>query len=189
MGILPVKTAVEHVGPQEDGTWVLGPSLFFDKFGTLLDPDESKYAWIGDLYEGHGIAHQSSACLVNLPPTIDPLRQWYAWAKQHNFVPCMLLSGSCCMALYYKTIVDTFLFCPIPIAYGRTSGTGKTTALSIGLGPTGSYPSRLLSKATYEKFADLCSSSYLPLGVDDPKSQSIISDLLSIRVHLSPGSC
>ena len=26
-GKLPVKTAVEHVVPQEDGTWVLGPSL------------------------------------------------------------------------------------------------------------------------------------------------------------------
>ena len=180
-GKLPVKTAVEHVGPQEDGTWVLGPSLFFDKYGSLLDPEDSKYAWIGHLYEGNGIAHRSSACLVNMPPSIDPLRQLYAWAKlnlQHNFIPCMLLSGSCCMALHYETIVDTFLFCPIPIAYGRASGTGKTTALSIGLSPTGSYPSRLVSKATYEKFADLCSSSYLPLGVDDPKSKGVISDLV-----------
>ena len=161
-GRLPVKIAVENVGPQKDGTWVLGPYLFCDKSGTLLIPDESKYAWIRHLYEGHGIAHQSSACSVNLPPSIDPLRQLYAWAKlnmQHNFIPCMLLSGSCCMALHYKTIVDTFLFCPIPIAYGITSGTGKTTALSIGLNPTGSYPSRLVSKATYEKFAELCAIS------------------------------
>ena len=62
--------------------------------------------------------------------------------------------------------------------YGRTSGTGKETALSIGLSPTGSYPSRLVSKATYEKFADLCSSSYLLIGVNDPKPKGVISDLV-----------
>ena len=87
-------------------------------------------------------------------------------------------AGAGAMALYYKRTLDSFLFCPIPIAYGMTSGTGKTTALAIALSPTGTYPSRFVSKATYEKYADLCSSSYLPLAVDDPISprvQSVIS--------------
>ena len=180
-GRLPIKHAVERVGPQADGSWVLGPSLFFNRQGALLDPDESMYAWLGNVYEGPGIAPQSSACPIKLPLSIEPLRELFTWARENmhqNFIPCMLLAGSCCMALHYKTILNKFLFCPIPIAYGKISGTGKTTALSIGLSPLGAYPSRFVSKATYEKYADLCSSSYLPLGIDDPKSRGAISDLV-----------
>ena len=180
-GRLPSKIAVEHVGPQPDGSWVLGPSLFLCSQGMLQDPEESKYAWIGNLYEGPGIAHNNAACSIQLPLSCSPLQALYAWARrnmQHNFIPCMLLAGAGAMALHYKRILDSFLFCPIPIVYGTTSGTGKTTALAIALSPTGAYPSRFVSKATYEKYADLCSSSYLPLAVDDPKSKGAISDLV-----------
>jgi len=96
----------------------------------------------------------------------------------HNFVPCVLLADAGAMALHYKRILENFLFCPIPIAYGKASGTGKTTALAIALSPTGAYPSWFVSKATYKKYADMCSSSYLPLAVDDPKSKGAISDLV-----------
>ena len=186
-GKLPVKMSVDHVGPQPDGSWVLGPSLFIR---VLEDPDESKYAWIGHLYEGPGISHHSTACSIQLPLSSSPLQDLYAWAERkmhHNFVPCMLLAGAGAMALHYKRILDTFLFCPIPIAYGKTSGTGKTTALAISLSPTGAYPSRFVSKATYEKYADLCSSSYLPLAVDDPKSKGAISDLVISRATMKHG--
>jgi hypothetical protein len=178
---LATKTAVEHVGPQLDGSWVLGPELFINSEGILQTPSESKYAWIGDLYEGPGIAHHKTACKIDLPLSTNPLQDLYMWAKNnmlHNFIPTMLVAGSCCMALHYKTIIDTFLFCPIPIVYGKASGTGKTTGLIIGLSPTGSYPSRFVSKASYAKYAEMCSSSYLPLGVDDPKSKNVISDLV-----------
>lgn len=180
-GPLIVKNAVEHVGPQSDGSWVFGPSLFISGHGLLQNSEESEYAWIGNMHEGRGIAHHSTACSIVLPLSTRPLHDLYLWAKTnmlHNFIPCMLLAGSCCMALHYKRIIETFLFCPVPIAYGRASGMGKTTALIIGLSPTGAYPSRFVSKASYEKYADLCSGSYLPLAVDDPKSKSAISDLV-----------
>lgn len=92
----------------------------------------------------------------------------------------MLLAGAGAMALDYKRIMENFLFCPIPIAYmyGKTSGRGKTTALAIALSPTGAYPFWFVSKATYEKYTDMYSSSYLPLAVDDPKSKGAISDLV-----------
>lgn len=180
-GQLPVKYAVEHVGPQSDGSWVLGPSLYFDGDGKKQDSDESKYVWISSMYEGPGIAHISTACSVELPLDTCHLSNLYRWVKanmQHNFIPSMLLSGSCCMALHYKRILENFLFCPIPLAYGSASGTGKTTSLMIGLSPCGAYPSRFVSQASYQKYADLCASSYLPLGVDDPKSKKAISDLV-----------
>ena len=94
--------------------------------------------------------------------------------KQHEaqFYP---LAGCRCMALHYSTSV---LFCPIPVAYEKACGTGKTTALVIGLSPTGAYPSRFVSQATYAKYSDMCSSSYLPLAIDDPKSKNVISNLV-----------
>ena len=149
------------------------------------------YAWLGNIYDGPGIAHHSTACKIQMPLSIDPLRSLYMWAREnmcHNFMPCMLLAGTCCMALHYKKILSKFLFCPVPIAYGKTPGTGKTTALCIGLSPLGVYPSHLVSKATYEKYSDLCCSSYLPLGIDDPKSKSAISDLVISHFNGAKGA-
>ena len=79
-GRLPVKIAVDHVGPQPNGSWVLGPSLFFSSQGMLQDPDESKYTWIGNLYEGPGIAHHSTACSIQLhvQQLVDQLRRSYS---------------------------------------------------------------------------------------------------------------
>lgn len=180
-GTLPMKKAVEHVDVQQDGTWVLGPKLFFSNEGDLIDPTGSNYAWIGNLYEGPGIAHTSSACSVELPLSVEPLKNLYEWVAEnmkHNYIPSMLMAGSCLMAMYYKRIIESLLFCPIPIAYGKCSGTGKTTSLIIGLSPAGAYPSRFVSEASYQKYTHLCSSSCLPLGIDDPKSKSAISDLV-----------
>ncbi len=172
---LPVKHAVEHVGPQADGTWVLGPNIFFDGEGILQDPNQSKY-W---KYVPRTRNCTSKYCLFNPASSLNkPLYSWVKTNMRHNFVPSMILAGRCCMALHYKRILETFLFCPIPIAYGTTSGTGKTTSLIVGLNPTEAYPSRFISRATYQKYADLCSSSYIPLGVDDLKSKSAISDLV-----------
>lgn len=131
---LPIKHAVEH-GPQSDGNWVLGPSLFFNRQGALLDA-QSMYACLESVNEDPGIAHQSSTCPIKLSLSTDPLCNLYGWARENwnqNFIPCMLLAGICCMALHYRTILNIFLFCPILIAYGKMLGTGKTTTLSIRL--------------------------------------------------------
>lgn len=148
--------------------------------GELIDADHSKYTWIGHLYHGPGIAPEGTACCVALPLSTEPLMlmlQWLQQNMQHNFIPSLLVVGSFAMALHYKTIVSQFLYCPVPLAFGRSSGTGKTTALQCGLAMLGAHPSRFYSRATYEKYADLCASSYLPLAVDDPKSKTAISDL------------
>lgn len=180
-GALPIKKAVEHVGIQDDGTWIFGPDRFFDGSGRLQDPSESQYAWIGNMYEGPGIAHASAACSIPLPLSVNPLVDLYTWLEinmQHNFVPSMLVMGSCLLAFHYKKMIQTLLFCPIPIVYGANSGTGKTTALMVGLSPTGAYPTRFISEATYQKYTQMCASSYLPLGIDDPKSKTAVSDLV-----------
>ena len=49
--------------------------------------------------------------------------------------------------------------------------------MRCGLAVVGCHKSRLFSKATYEKYADLCASSHLPLGIDDPKTKNTISNL------------
>lgn len=169
---------MNKVGLQEDGTWVLGPNLHFGPDGKLLTPGESEYIWISHLYEGPGIALQCDACEVNLPLSVEPLKNLILHMREvmaHNFHSALLLLASGAMALHYKTILSKFLFCPIPLAFGP-SGTGKTTALKCSLGMLGNSK-RFYSKATIAKYTQLCSSSCIPLGIDDPKSQAAISDL------------
>lgn len=179
-GKLPVKKAVAEIGPQEDGSWVLGPSLYFSRSGDILDLDSCRYSWIGDLYDGPKIAPADSACHVELPPTTSHLNELFTWAKcnmAHNFIPTVLLTASCVMAMHFPLLIDLFHFCPVPLAYSIASATGKTTALTMALAVVCAYPARFLCKASFEKYMELCCTSYLPLGVDDPKSQSAISDL------------
>jgi len=38
----------------------------------------------------------------------------------------------------------------------------------------GAYPQQFWSYGTKEKYASLCSSSSLPLGIDDPRSKVVI---------------
>jgi len=89
----------------------------------------------------------------------------------------ILALGACAMALHYNTVMKNYMFCPVPVICGLP-GTGKTTALRCGLSMLGAYPQRFWSYATKEKYFSLCSSSSLPLAIDDPKSQAIISDLV-----------
>ena len=111
-GALPVKKAVEHVGIQEDGTWVFGPKTFFDRNGSLQDASESKFAWIGNMYEGPGIVNASAACSIPLPLSVDPLLNLLMWLEanmQHNYIPSMLTVGSCLMAFHYKRMISTLI--------------------------------------------------------------------------------
>ena len=49
VGRLPTKKAVQKVGPQEDGTWVLGPDIYINPEGEIIDPSQSQYMWISHL--------------------------------------------------------------------------------------------------------------------------------------------
>ena len=55
---IPKKYAVSHVGRHEDGTWVLGSNAYFASNGTPLTIEDSKYVWIGDIYQGKGVAKE-----------------------------------------------------------------------------------------------------------------------------------
>ena len=159
---------------------MLGRATYINHDGKAIRLEESTHIWIRHLYEGRGVALEETACPIPLPLTQMPLTALVEWLRahlQHNFIPALLVIGGFAMALHYRTIITKFLFCPIPLAFGRSSGTRKTTAMCCGLSMLGCHNSRLLSKASYKKYADLCTSSYLPLGVDDPKSKAAISDL------------
>ena len=111
-GNLPVKKAVAEVGPQEDGSWALGPSLHFNSDGQLLDMSHSKYVWIGHLYmyEGPKIAPQVTACQIQLPISTAPLKEMLMWAEdnlKHNFILLVLVVGSFAMALHYTCLLYT----------------------------------------------------------------------------------
>lgn len=177
---IPVKRAVSIVGPQQDDLWVLGRDLYINSDGQMVTSEESDYVWISDLYDGPGVADVESSCNVRLPldqSPLQPLLRQLEVTMKHNFFPSLLMVGACAMALHYVSIKKELGFCPVPIAYGNP-GTGKTTSLKCGLSMLGLLPKRLWSNATKEMFSTLFSTGYMPLGIDDPKSKSMISDLV-----------
>ena len=178
-GKIPLKIAVDKVGPQKDGTWVFGPGIYVSLQGNLLNDAESSHIWIGHLFDGPGIAPQYSACRIEMPLSIDPLRELFEHVRKvmkHNFYPCVMAIACGALALHYNTILDKFLFCPVPLLYGD-SGTGKTTALRCALSLMGISEQRFYSRGTTQKYVELCCDGILPLAIDDPYSVNAISEL------------
>lgn len=178
---MPCKQAVSVVGPQDPdcNMWVLSADVHISGNGNEISKEESDYIWIGHLYSGPGVADNSSACKIQLPLSIKGLKSLLENLKvimKHNFFPSLLMIASFSLALHYTTIQQKFKFCPVPIAFGKP-GTGKTTALKCGLAMLGALHHRFWSCATKEMYIHLCSECFLPLGLDDPKSKAIISDL------------
>ena len=189
-GKISKTRSVENVGQQKDGNWVLGPDVYISRKGKPVDPKKSQYVWISHLYEGAGIAKSKEACDIELPLTTKPLEQMIELLQvtmQHNFVPSLLVLGSCAMSLHYATILAKFLFCPVPIAF-RESGTGKTTALRCGLAMLAGFPDRFYSKCSLERYTELCSKGTFPIGIDDPRSVSVISELTLSLYNGAKGS-
>ena len=168
-----------YVGPQNSQFWVLGPNVHIDSDGNLVDPEESQYIWVSDLYAGPGVADGMYTCCISLPLNTEPLglllNQLISVTK-HNF-SSLLMIGSCVMALHYNTVKDKLGFCPVPVGFGNP-GTGKTTVLKCGLAMMGLLPHRLWSNGTREMFVQLCCTGYMPLGIDYPKSKTMISELV-----------
>ena len=62
-----------HVGLQADGTWVLGSSAYFSSEGKALNLSKTD-VWIGDMYEGKGIASATQQWSIQLPHSTQPLQ-------------------------------------------------------------------------------------------------------------------
>ena len=78
-----------------------------------------------------------------------------------------------------QTLANTIRLksCPITLAYGA-SGTGKTTALHCGLALIGADDLRFYQQLTAAKVLQLCSSTSIPLGVDDPNTKTSFSKII-----------
>ena len=132
------------------------------------------------MYSGPGIAHSEHQCAIELPLSTDPLYELVSHLKgsmQHNFIPCILTMASGIIILHYRALQKKLTFCPVPLAFGF-SGTGRTTALKCTLGMLGVYPTRFYCDVTKEKIVELCCTCGVPLGVDDSRSKSNISNLI-----------
>ena len=177
---LPKKFAVAMVGKQQDGSWVMASNVYLSPSGEIADPASSKYVWIGHVFSGSGVASNAQQCSIDLPLTTDPLcnlMESLRVSMCHNFMPFVLTMASTILALHYQAMLQKLKFCPVPLAFGDP-GTGKTTALQCGLSLLGAEETRFYSKLSKEKVIDLCCTSSIPLGVDDPQSKNDISRLI-----------
>lgn len=93
-GRLPTKKAVEKVGPHEDGTRVLGPDIYINPDGEVINPSQSQYMWISHLFEGPRIHPRCEACPIKQPlvtKTLHTLIQHLAATMEHNFIPSLIV--------------------------------------------------------------------------------------------------
>ncbi len=168
------------VGKQPDGTWVMANNVHLSSMGDLLEGESSQYVWVGHVFGGRGVAGDAEQCAVELPLTTYPLCNLMNNLRQHmqhNFMPCVLTIASTILSLHYQSMLKKLKFCPVPLAFGQ-SVTGKTTALLCDLSLLGVQEVCFYSKLMKEKVLQMCASSCLPLGVDDPQSKGDISRLL-----------
>ena len=96
---------------------------------------------------------------------------------QHNFYPCVLTMAGTILALHFQSFIQRMKSCPITFAFGD-SGSGKTTALHCGLGLLGADDLRFFRELTPAKVMQLCSTTNVPLGVDDPDTKGNFSKIL-----------
>ena len=177
---LPKKYAVVRVGKQDDSTWVFASNIHLSSAGKQLSSVESRYIWIGHVFMGQGVACDTEQCTIELPLMSDPLCTMMTKVKQcygHNFFPCVLTMASSIIALHYTTMLKKIKSCPVPLAFGN-SGTGKTTALLCGLALFGAHNNHFYCKITKQRVLQLCASTAIPVGVDDPQSKNEISRLM-----------
>jgi hypothetical protein len=153
-GSIPTKFAVANVGKQaDDKTWVLSKDAQIDS--TTGPPEESQYIWLSHLCRGRGIASSGDAIHVRLPLTTDgllPLIEAITVTMKHNAPPALMVLGSGCIALHYKTIIDVNGECPAPLIVGPV-GTGKSLSLRYALAIFACAKSRFYSRGTREKYS------------------------------------
>ena len=174
------KYAIKKMGQQADGTWVLASNVHLSSLGAQISMEDSKYIWIGHVFSGQGVACDGDQCTIELPLTTDPLCTLMESLRvycKHNFMPCVLTMASAIFTLHYEAMLKKLKSCPVPLAFGE-SGTGKTTSLLSGLALFGAQNTHFYSKITKEKVLALCSTSGIPLGIDDPQSKGDISRLI-----------
>lgn len=176
---IPTKKVVKTVGPQNADLWVLGPDIIINSEGRSVSSEESEFIWISNLYNGPGVALNTSACLVRTPLQTEPLIQLFEILEtimMHNFFPSIFTLAAFAKALHYETIKKKFKNCQMPLIFG-CSGTGKTTVAKCALALTGSLPNRFWSQASKEMYMNLCCNGSLPLLIDDPSYKQAISNL------------
>ncbi len=122
------KFAVERIGRQRDGTWVLGKGAYFNASGKLLSLKESSFVWISDIFTAPGVAIPSKQCIIQTPLSTVSLVQLMKELEcitKHNFFPTVMTIGAMTLVLHYSEFLEKLKFCPIPLLYSSACGTGK----------------------------------------------------------------
>lgn len=158
----------------------LGDNAYFSSEGHFIPLEESKYVWIWDIFSGKGVASQCDQCNLPLSLSTKPLTRMLEILKttmKHNFFPYILMMTGTVMALHYTTFIRTMKCCPITLGYG-SSGTGKTTALHCGVALFGADDLRFYREATLATISHLCSTTNVPVGLDDLDSKGAFSKVI-----------
>ena len=108
---MPRKMAIPYNGRRNTANstspiWVLGPKLFLDNRGHVLDVDSCNLVWIGHLVSAPKAAADSYQLLVFRPLSVDSLNKLLVTLHvimHYNFYPSMIALGDTAMALHHHS--------------------------------------------------------------------------------------
>lgn len=124
-------------GFQRDGICALNENTFISPHGELLDPESRDFVWLNRdiVHDNSKIRASDITPQIVHPLSAEPLHNLYAICEKiskHNLIPTLLMIAGTIQCFHFKTVVDCYGCCPIPVAIGE-SETGKSTALQAGL--------------------------------------------------------
>ena len=188
-----LRLAVTTIGLQ-DGTpkiWVLNSSVQYNADGDLINPDESRYIWLGDfLHTGKNpyvALNKYASCALPkkrkraIRKLLKSLKECYI----QNFPCCLLLLGAGILCLHYDTVMRLAQQVPAAIAFGDVS-LGKSCATTIPLALLGVHNTIVLKQISNTKAALRTSSTSLGIVIDDPTDPVEISE--KIMQHFGKGN-
>ena len=196
-GPIPIKKAVLIPGLQDDGTWVLNHETYISSDGQLLDPNVSEFVWLDRdlLYEYDKVRSADTTPPITLPLSAAPLSDLYTTVEnisKHNFIPTLLVIGSCMAAFHFQTMVEAYSGCPIMVALGE-SETGKSTAIRAGLSLFGCDDISRYVKGSNAALLERACRSSIPFAIEEGKGSKTKSkpnslDLAELIMSVSNGS-
>ena len=139
--------------------------------GELIPPE---FAWLSHLYHGRGIASNGDSVNVGQPLSTGLVFEAMTVTLKRNAPAALMVLGCGCLALHYRTIVESNSECPAPLIVWYREIPQPEIQLWLL-----SIPSRGMR----EKYSLLLRKSTSPLGID-PKNPHYIGEL---RVDLFNG--
>jgi hypothetical protein len=86
------KSAVSFIRKQNDGTWIIGDSVYINREGKEISLDECEGIWISHVFKGSGVPNCDASCIISMPLSTEPLNS-FLFKIAETIIDCYGLYG------------------------------------------------------------------------------------------------